>query len=361
MAVVAVGAALTAGLALTVTPIADDHLEDARVYIAMAEHPLAPHPAPYCYRVLVPLLARILPLELSESFHLLTVLFVVATGVLVYYVLRQMGMDRLLSFAGLISFYGLNWAARFAFFDFRLTDAALFFFASLCLFMILKGRIGWAICALSLGTLAKESMLFMIPFAYGIRARRVVDLRALGLTAMMGAVPIVVHLVVRSLAGADYHPDRLWSTIGRTRLESGMFDFVRAGTVGTWGVGLLLLGLASGAAGGRWLLRAAPFLVLVYLQPFFATNVDRLLVFGFLAVIPLAVMGWTQVRERFNPPPWAIIGYAAIAYLLLLVKGRTNFNSPSPEQELLALAAWTVVVLIVTRRNRTTRATGRTL
>ena len=137
-------------------------------------------------------------------------------------------------------------------------------------------------------------------------------------------------------------------------MTGGLAGFLRAGTVGTWGVGLLTAGIMSGAAGRRWIIRALPFLALVYLQPFFATNVDRLLVFGFLAVIPLSVLAWSRIRERFQLRPWMTIGYAATGYSLLLFQGRSNFNSPSPEKELLVLAAWTAVVAVVRIRSRKT-------
>ncbi len=353
-AVLLLATILCLGLVLRVTPLPDNKLEESLVYIAMAEQPLVQHPTPYCYRVLVPTLARLLPLDLTTSFFALTFFFMVGTGVLVYYLLREMGMDRFISLLGLPLFYGLNWGARFAFFDFRLTDPALFFLSALTLLLLLKGRLWLAVVTLSLATLAKESALFLLPFAYTLRARKIVDVAAAARALFVGIIPVAVLLVLRWTIPGEYDPSALWSTIGRSRIESGMAGFVRGATVGTWGVGLLIVALFSGRQGRDWLVRSAPFLALVYLQPFFAINVDRLLVLGFLATVPLACMGWERVMGHFHLSRWMVVGYASIAYFLLLAKKGNNYNSPSPEQELLLLAVWTLVVFLKRRRFRST-------
>lgn len=244
--VLATATILCVGLVVSVAPLDESQLEDSRVYIAMAERPHAEHAAPYCYRVLVPTLARLLPLDLTTSFFALTLCFIAATGVLLYYLLRAMGMARFISAVGMLLFYGLNWGARFAFFDFRLTDPALFFLATASLLLIVKGRLTYAVVTLALGVLAKESALFLLPFVYTLRARRFLDPTALLTALVVGAVPVVVFLLVRWSIPGEYNPAALWSTIGTLRIEDGMAGFVRGGTVGTWGVGMLLASLFSG-------------------------------------------------------------------------------------------------------------------
>jgi len=336
-------------LAMRVEPIATDKLADSVNYIAMAEAPLEHHVAPYCYRLLVPTLAGLLPLDLATSFFLLTFLFCTGTGVVLYYVLLELGLDRFLALMGLLLFYGLNWATRFVLFDFRLTDPALFFLGVLSLLSLLKGWNLCAVAALSLGVLAKESMLFVIPFAYTLRARRAVDGRALLRALAIGIVPVAVFFAVRWFIPGEYNVAGLWSKIGSERLNGGMSGFLRGGTVGTWGVVPLVLLCFSGAPGRDLALRSIPFLVLVYAQPFFATNVDRLLVLGFLAVVPIAVMGLKRAAEKFQLARWMVVGYTIIPYALLLAKSRRSFNPPSPEKSLLFLVIWTMIVFAAKR------------
>jgi len=348
-AVIALSTVLCLGLVLRVTPIPHDQLVDSLSYIAMAERPFTFHTAPYCYRILVPTLASVPPGQ-TAAFFLLTLCFVGATGVLVYYLLRTMAMSRLVATLGLLMFFGLNWGPRFAFFDFRLPDPALFFFATLALLVLMQGRHGYFVLVVTIGVLSKESALFLLPYPYTQYARRVVDVRALRRALLMAIVPVTVLVAVRLLIPAQYHPADLLSTIGKNRIEHDMAGFVRAGTVGTWGVSLLVACSLAGQLGRAWFLRSVPFLTLVYLQPFFATNVDRLLVLGFVAIIPLAAMGWSRMLVRFGLAPWMAVGYVLIPYALLLVKKGTRYNSPAPEQELLFLALWTTVVWLSKRR-----------
>jgi len=351
-AVIALATAMCIGLYLRVEPVPYSQLADSLTYIAMAERPFAEHHAPYCYRILVPTLARILPLNLTASFFVLTFFFIGATGVLLYYLLRALGMSRFFAALGLMMFFGLNWGPRFAFFDFRLTDPALFFFATLAVLLLVRGQRGYAVLALSLGVLAKESVLFVLPYAYTLSTDRIVDTRELRRTILLSLVPVAVALTIRLAIPAQYHPSDLLSTIGRNRVESGIPSLLRGGTVGTWGVGLLLVSLFSHAQGRTWFLRSLPFLALVYVQPFFAINVDRLLVLGFVAMIPLATMGWKRLVDRFHLVPWMTVGYVLIPYGLLLAKNPNSYNSVSPEKEVLFLAIWTVIVWLARRLTR---------
>ena len=127
-------------LALRIDPFPVDSLSDSLAYIAMAEGPLGDHPAPFCYRLLVPTLARTLPLDLSTSFYLLTILFITGTGVVLYYILREIGLSRFYALMGMWLFFGLNWGPRFVLFDYRLTDPGLFFFGAVALLALLRRR-----------------------------------------------------------------------------------------------------------------------------------------------------------------------------------------------------------------------------
>jgi hypothetical protein len=346
--VVLVSAVSVLVLAVRVEPFATNQLNDAVIYIAMAEAPLAHHPAPFCFRLLVPTLAGLLPLDLSTSFHLLTFLFCTGTGVLLYYVLLELGLDGFFALMGLLLFYGLNWATRMVLFDFRLTDPGLFFFGALSFLSLLKGWNVCAVVALSLGVLAKESTLCLIPLSYSLRARRVVDPPAMLRGLAIAIIPMAVFFVVRWVIPGEFNVVAFLWKMGSKRLEGGMLGLLRAGTLGTWGVALLMLLPFSGRQGRDLAVRSIPFLVLVYAQPFF----DRLLVLGFLAVVPIGVMGLRRVREKFQLSRWMVVGYAAVPFALLLAKSSRNFNPPSPEQTLLVLLIWTTIVLTAKRVRR---------
>ena len=319
-----------------------DHMQ----YIAMAEEPGGTHQAPFCYRLLTPTLARLMPFGHADSFYFLTVIFLVGAGVLVYYIVLETAGDKGLALAGIALFYSLSAGAKFCLYDFWLTEPALFFFSALSVLLLLKRYDKWLSIMLALAVLAKESAFFLLPLVYTVRSEGLFDrkaaIRALSVAVLPVAVYIAVRMVVPALSQAS--PAEFFNMVGLERLSGGPGGFLRGGTVGTWGILIPLLIVLSGKKGGIILLRALPFLVLVYIQPLFAKNVDRLLVLAFIAFLPAAVEGLRNVTERFRLTNWMTGGYVLIPFVLVALKN--GYNPPSPEQQLAVLAGWTIVVAV---------------
>jgi hypothetical protein len=319
-----------------------DHLH----YIAMAEEPDGLYQAPFCWRVLTPTLARLMPFGLADSFYFLTIIFLVGTGVIVYYIVFETAGDRRLALSGIALFYSLSAAAKFSLYDFWLTEPALFFFGALAVYFLLRKHDIWLSITLAAAVLAKESAFFLVPLVYTVRAEGLFDRKAASRTLGVTVLPVAAYLVVRTTVPALPHPSpaELFGTIGIARLGEGLAGFLRGGTVGTWGVLIPALMILGGRKGGRILLRALPFLVLVYSQPLFAKNVDRLLVLAFIAFIPAAVEGLRNLTDRFRFSRWMAGGYVLIPFILTAFK--SGYNPPSPEQQFAVLAGWTVIVAV---------------
>ncbi len=319
-----------------------DHLH----YIAMAEEPGGLYQAPFCYRILTPTIVRLMPFGLADSFYFLSIILLVGTGVLVYYIVFETVGNNWLAMAGIAIFYSLSAGAKFCIYDFWLTEPALFFFGALSLYFLLRKHDIWFSITLAVAVLAKESALFLLPLAYTIRAESLFDRKAATRALAVSVLPVAVYLGVRAAVPSLPQPSliELFSTIGVDRLSSGFLGFIRGGTVGTWGVLILALLAFSDRKGGRILLRALPFLILVYLQPLFAKNVDRLLVLAFIAMIPAAVESLRYVTARFRLTRWMAGGYIVIPFILTALK--SGYNSPSPEQQLAVLAGWTIIVAV---------------
>jgi hypothetical protein len=333
-----------------------DHL----VYIEMAQEPFAAHEPPYCYRLLVPAIARYLPFSPAVNFYLLTVLFLIGTGILFHLLLRDLGCNLFYSLLGVLLFYSLNWGAKFLLFDFWLTEAALFFFTVLSLILIIRGHKIWLVVALCLAVFCKEAALFLLPLIYTLRAKRVFDGPALLWAVLLSIVPIALFVMLRLTISSDvsYNLLSLWNAIGIPRLTEGLSGYIRGATVGTWGIVALVLPFFCGKRARGFALRSVPFLLLVLAQPLFAINVDRLIVLAFPVVIPLAIDGLGNIQRRFELSYWMILGYVAIPYVLILIK--SGYQSPSPEQRLLILAIWTIIILIVKLRLRHNSGTRQT-
>ena len=122
---------------------------------------------------------------------------------------------------------------------------------------------------------------------------------------------------------------------------------IRGATLGTWGVLILVLPFFAGADRRDYARGALLFLAFVYVQPL----ADRVLVYGFLAMIPLATAGLRRLSTRFELTTWMTAGYVAVPFVLLLTKG-ASFHPASPEQRLLALLLWSGVVFVSLRMKR---------
>jgi hypothetical protein len=319
-----------------------DHMH----YIAMAQEPGGVYQAPFCYRILTPALVRLMPFGTADSFYFLSLAFLVGTGVLVYYLVLETAGERGLALAAIALFYSLSAGPKFCIYDFWLTEPALFFFGTLSFYLLLRGHDIWLSIALTLAVLSKESALFILPLVYTLRARRPLDRGAALRAAAVAVLPVLAFIAVRlSIPSLDQPgPLELFRSIGIPRLTEGLAGFIRGGTVGTWGVLIPALVLLSGRKGAGMLLRALPFLVLVYMQPLFAGNVDRLLVLAFPAVLPVSIAGLRSARERFGLERWMTAGFVLLPFILVSIK--RGYHPPSPEQQLAVLAGWTLIVLV---------------
>ncbi len=323
-----------------------DHL----AYHAMASDKPGSFPAPYCFRVLVPGLVKSLPLSTETGFFLQTLFFLWSSGLILFLVLRELGESRFFAWSGLALFLGLNWAGKFTVWNFWLTDPALFFFGIAAFYATVRNNLAAFILAITLGVLAKEAILFTLPLYYGYHARKFLDWRLAGKTILAGLLPLGLVLAMRTFipASNQYDLPELFREIGLPWLTRDIVGNILGGTTGTWGVPVFLLAILGFLQEPRLRRAAVFFLPFVYLQPMFANNLDRLLVFGFVIVIPLAVAGLRWFSTRYQLAPWMTIGYVALPFLFLLLK--TGYLPASREQQLIGLAVWSIVVFMVRRR-----------
>lgn len=320
---------------------------DHHAYIEMAEdNPFGFHLAPFGWRFLVPMLASVLPFSTSASFFLIAFSSVVGATVAMYYLGVHVGSSRAWGAVGALMFLALGWAAKFALMDYWLPDAAAFLAVSLAVLWAIRRQPAAFAITLLVGVAAKEAVLFALPLWYTLGAKRLVDWRLAWETVML-AIPAVVLLVtVRVLIDArnddlayaatlpanlqefrTYIPGYNYLDLLRDigwdiRAHDRTSDTFLLYTTGTWGVPILALAAIGVARNPLLALRLAPFMVLVYAQLLFALNIERLLVFGFPAMIWLAIEGARALVEG-RPGPRVILVAALAACLVAL-----NFRDP---------------------------------
>jgi hypothetical protein len=177
----------------------ESHLTgDEPFYERMATHPGGPHNFPYAYRVVLPWLVHVLPFSHAASFTLLALLAIGAAGGAMYALLEQFDVDPRLAAALTIGFVLspdlLVVLPRHG----RSVDPASILVVVLgCLFIVRRQRLALAVTTL-IGAGIHESSLFLIPLAYAVWAHGPLDRQALRDTVLVGIVPAVGYLVLRT-------------------------------------------------------------------------------------------------------------------------------------------------------------------
>jgi len=155
--------------------------------------------APFCWRILTPWLASVLPLPPLASFRLLAGVASVLSLLLLYDVLRSMPTSPPVRFFGLLLYAGVFWALKFSFYSPFYIDAETQAFLLLVLSLMVRGRFLLIAILLPIAVLQKESLLALAPVVFAHYAADTTDerRRRLRLLAALVLPAIVALLIVR--------------------------------------------------------------------------------------------------------------------------------------------------------------------
>ncbi|MEO8540315.1 MAG: hypothetical protein ABI577_11285 [bacterium] len=298
--------------------------------------------APYCWRVLVPWLAKGLPGTHQTGFLSIAVFALVGTGPVVYALVRATGGSRAAAVGLVLAFYSLGWAARFSLSDFWVPDAMSMFLTCLAMWLVVSKRWWAAGIVLVVGVLAKESVIFVAPLAFTWHMRDWRDWQS-ARRAILVVAPAILMLVGLRLAiqpengNAEYiatmpptisrfpelfgeysYRERYsditvndrWAHREWSDLDRYLFD--------PFGLPLLVVAGAGVIADPRRALKLSPFFVLVYSQLLFATDTQRLLVLAFpaLAILGAGGVGWFAKRRWLPEVAFAAVFAVGFAWSL---------------------------------------------
>jgi hypothetical protein len=358
---------------------------DRHKYIAMAAgNPFDFHIAPYCWRIGKPLLAKLLPFGLQNSFLVISFASVWLAGLLSWLLAREARFSRALSLTGVLFFFALQWGPKFFLFEFWLPDATIFVLLLLAVLTLLRGNVAAFIVVTMLGVTVKESMLFVLPLAYTFRATQLIDLPAARRAALLG-LPAIAMLVALRLAIPAWNddpayietlPEKLWLVRNGTS-EAGLIESFRiempsrlarfgpdalsSYTVGTFGPAMTLLPLCALRRNRRWFILFLPYLALIAAQMLFGNDTERYLILAFPAVLLMALNGLAVLSERFEVPEilWPLAPLTLIAFELALLSPyflQLRFHALALVLSLLAIGATQRVASNQARRLRRARA-----
>ena len=336
---------------------------DRHLYREMARRdPFDFHIAPYCWRILIPALARLNPWSLQSGFLTVALGCALATGPALYWLVRGVGGSKSSAAIMVVLFYSLGWSARFALSDFWVPDAASMFVTTLAMALIVR-KLWWqAAVALAVGVLVKESVIFVAPLAFSWHARGLLDWRALRLAVAVTLPAVVVLGGTRLLIEQrnddaayiatmppqisrfpelyrDYnYGDRYRTIVKEDRWpHRELKDFDRY-IFDPLGLPLLVLAVVGGSLDPTRALRLLPFLLLVYAQLLFATDTQRLIVLAAPALAVLAASAANHVAAWRRGE--VVLAAAALFVFLATLWDANSFGAQSKvEAAVLVFAA----------------------
>lgn len=135
---------------------------DSDYYFAMAEGRAGDVPIPFRYRVLVPFIARLLPLDLPISFMLITYLSLFVCYILALITCRKLGLYPFASIVGLFALFTTS-AHLYNYHNPYLTDALALAALFAMFAMLVKRSFSGFMASLVVGVLARETIIFLSP------------------------------------------------------------------------------------------------------------------------------------------------------------------------------------------------------
>lgn len=316
--------------------------------------------APYCWRVLVPWIAKLQPWSIQAGFFSVTLASLVATGPVIYFMVRSGGATRSAATAIVVLFFSLGWAARYSLSDFWVPDATAMLLTCTAMWMVISKRWYLAAVTIAIGVCAKESVVFVAPLAFTWHARGLTDWSAWRRAVLSGAPAILIVIGLRLLIQpengngtylasmppeisrfpelfGDYnYATRFQEIVVDDRWAHRDWNDLDRYLVDPFGLPLLLLAVAGAIVAPRRLLRLSPFFVLVYAQLFFASDSQRLLVLAFPALAMLCGLGLTKLGAMLRVGEWAVAGVVAGVFVLSLLDANEFGAEVAPQVAVLA-------------------------
>jgi hypothetical protein len=309
-----------------------DHLRYLEMAKGAAGEPALARQSPYCWRPLVPLLARALGkagLRLNLGFWLITNASLLAFLLALHAYLGALGFAGRLRLLGVALAGLLQGCVRWFEYQYWMTDPAGLLVLAASLLLVHARRFG-ALAALgAAGALVRETYVVAYPYLLAREARLHGWRAALLRTAAVAAPGLLVSWLLRRLIVPLSGPslgDAIADNVA-FRLRHLLDNQPYVLTLGTWGVLLPLALLLPGrlARMARHRPEAAALAGFVYVTTFLiSNNNERPLAYAVPAVLPAALSAFERFRRRaglgFGPAA------AGVLALQLFVLARTKFT-----------------------------------
>ncbi len=266
-----------------------------------------------------------------DFFLLIDFTCLILTGIVLYDLLKHK-FSKLVSFAGVVVYYSLEFGPRYQLSNFWLSDSLAYLFVILCFWSIQRKEYQMYSIFLTVGILAKEVVLFTIP-VFLIAYYKDDDEQDF-LKIVFHILPaITVFLGIRLFVPVDdsvpYDMIAIITNLIVIRISHWSSELYRY-TITTWGLFLMILPIFNKKQEVKeWVTQYGLFLVLVYFQLLLAENTERLLVLGFVPIIVLSLSGFQSISNKQSTIEKS---YLLITVLYFVYRLITNapFDSTDP-------------------------------
>lgn len=194
-----------------------------------------------------------------------------------------------------------------------------------------------------IGALTKESVLFVLPLYYSLKANKFFDYQIFKRTILISILPLLALVLVRlfipalnanpeyvqslpdklrivQLDSAEYNLNFLIENVALKKLENLNMHLLFRVTVYTFLVYFVLC-LFDLTSLKNWLIRFLPFILLSYLQIFVAINEERLVAIAFLPILIFSISGMRKIFEPLSYKNFSLIFLNSIFFLMVLNSG----------------------------------------
>lgn len=278
---------------------------DGRYYAAMAGVPDLPEEftkhTPFCYRVLGPTIAAVMPFEPLINFRIMGMVFSLITLLLVYYVARAYKLSHYLALVATGLWAASFWALRFSWFSPFYVD---YITSALALGIWLAAkRDAWIVMVILfvLAALQKTSLAFMLPVSLLILASSELDVKKkwiiAGASFVAFAIPVVLTRIFIEPVD-EYVATNLWNhNLHRMKSDGYGIKFLMAIYSGTGILFFLMVGY--GRSTWRSLMKHKELLVSFCVTiPMLMGGADKARLF--LYFLPFAVITSVLVIDRIG-------------------------------------------------------------
>ncbi len=354
---------------------------DHHKYILMASsNPFAFHIAPYCWRVLTPLIAKVLPFGLEWNFFLIAFVSIWMTSVTTYYLARRYDLSRICAILGTLTFLSMGFVTKSLLQWFWYVDPLSLLFITLAIWSIVARKDALFVLLLALGVADREEVLLVAPLYYSLNAQRIIDVDLIKRTVLLALPAVGVFVGFRLLIRPLNHDaaylrslpsvDRVvWSVHGHRHTSFNYQQIIGASLANPayalvrflphiWyslRSALILLPFFAFFRRFDLLLRFAPFIALVFAQLLFIAD-NRYLIGAFPVLVVLAVFGMREFVDRLGIPAPYLLGLPLLFVGLNLVW--VDRVDPPVVLQIAILVSYLAVLAWISRRpvSRTSKA-----